>query len=183
MTEITEYNDLSETTREFVLRWGNMGGQWGVNRSVAQTHALLFLSDKPMHAEEIASLLGIARSNTSNSIKELLSWKLIEKTPIQHDRRDHYIAITDVMTMFRLIVRGRMEREINPAMDTLTRCIESAEKDKELSKTAKTRLYEMNTFMTAAHGFYNQMQEVPNAKISLIMKMGASVLKYIPGRK
>ncbi len=183
MTEITEYNDLPETTREFVLRWGDMGGQWGVNRSVAQIHALLFLAERPMHAEEIASLLGIARSNASNSIKELLTWKLIEKAPIQNDRRDHFIAIVDVMTMFRLIVRGRMEREINPAMDTLTRCIESAEKDKQLSKNAKARLHEMNTFMTGANTFYNQMQEVPNAKLALIMKMGASILKYIPGRK
>lgn len=184
MTEITKFNEiLPETTQEFVLRWGDMGGQWGVNRSVAQIHALLFMSDRPMHAEEISNILGIARSNVSNSIKELLNWKLIEKAPINHDRRDHFVAVEDVMTMFRLIVRGRMEREINPAIDTLTRCLAKAESDKELTHAAKTKLEEMNSFVTGANDFYSQMQEVPNAKLSAMMKMGSSILKFLPGMK
>jgi len=184
MTEITEIAEkLPETVQEFVLRWGDMGGQWGVNRSVAQIHALLFMSERPMHAEEISQILGIARSNVSNSIKELFAWRLIEKAPINHDRRDHFVAVEDVMTMFRLIVRGRMEREINPAIDTLTRCLARAESDKALSVTGKTKLEEMNTFVTGANEFYRQMQEVPNSKLFAMMKMGSSILKFLPGMK
>ncbi|MGC6728036.1 GbsR/MarR family transcriptional regulator, partial [Escherichia coli] len=85
--------------QQFVLHWGEMGSQWGVNRSVAQIHALLYLSDRPMHAEEISDRLRIARSNTSNSLKELIGWKLIRRVPVLHDRRDHYEAEVDLMQM------------------------------------------------------------------------------------
>src|SRR3546814_12565124 len=88
--------NLSPAATEFILHWGNLGGQWGVNRSVAQIHALLFISDRPLHAEEIAEMLGLARSNVSNSIKELLGWRLIDRVPLLGDRRDHFAAETDL---------------------------------------------------------------------------------------
>src|SRR3546814_17783079 len=91
MTEIRDTSSkLSPAATEFILHWGNLGGQWGVNRSVAQIHALLFISDRPLHAEEIAEMLGLARSNVSNSIKELLGWRLIDRVPLLGDRRDHF---------------------------------------------------------------------------------------------
>ncbi len=90
MTEITDNAvQLPIAVQQFVLHWGEMGGQWGVNRSVAQIHALLYLSDRPLNAEEISDTLRIARSNTSNSLKELLGWKLIRRVPVMGDRRDH----------------------------------------------------------------------------------------------
>src|SRR3546814_20283439 len=99
----------------FILHWGNLGGQWGVNRSVAQIHALLFISDRPLHAEEIAEVLGLARSNVSNSIKELLGWRLIDRVPLLGDRRDHFSAEKDLWEMDTRLDARRKAREIDPA--------------------------------------------------------------------
>src|SRR3569623_686458 len=115
MTEITDRSHkLPPAVEAMVLRWGDLGGQWGVNRSVAQIQALLFLSDKPLTAEEIAESLGMARSNVSTSLRELLAWKLIHKTPVLGDRRDHYAAETDLWQMATKVAQGRKQREIDP---------------------------------------------------------------------
>src|SRR5688572_18208409 len=106
MTEIMKSHaepKLHPAVERFVLHWGEMGGQWGVNRSVSQIHALLYVSERPLTAEEIAATLGIARSNVSNSLKELLSWDLIRRVPIRGDRREHFEAETDVWEMVRRI--------------------------------------------------------------------------------
>src|SRR3982750_2519472 len=110
MTEISEKSPAA--VERFVLHWGDMGGQWGVNRSVAQIHALLYLSDRPLTAEAIADTLGMARSNVSNSLRELLAWKLVRRAPLLGDRRDHYEAETDLWEMVTRIAQGRKEREI-----------------------------------------------------------------------
>src|SRR5215475_5599975 len=122
MTEISDRTGLRPAIERFVLHWGEMGGQWGVNRSVSQIHALLFLSEKPMTAEDIADALGLARSNVSNSIKELLGWNLIRRVPIRGDRRDHFEAETDIWEVFLRIAAGRKEREIDPAVAVLRAC-------------------------------------------------------------
>ena len=92
MTEISVHEKMPSVLEQFVLHWGDMGGQWGVNRSVSQIHALLYLSERPLTAEEIADGLGLARSNVSNSIKELQAWNLIRRVPIKGDRREHFEA-------------------------------------------------------------------------------------------
>src|SRR5215831_6520497 len=130
MTEITDKSASPPPALErFVLHWGEMGGQWGVNRSVSQIHALLFLSERPLSAEEIADTLGLARSNVSNSIKELLGWNLIRRVPIRGDRRDHFEAETDVWEVFLRIAAGRKEREIDPAIAVLKACTADAGRD------------------------------------------------------
>ena len=96
MTEITAKKKLPAVVERFILHWGDMGDEWGVNRSVSQIHGLLYLAEAPMTAEDIADTLGMARSNVSNSIKELLSWGLIRRVPILGDRRDHFEAETDI---------------------------------------------------------------------------------------
>src|SRR5438874_3959623 len=129
MTEITEKTSkLPSAAERFVLHWGEMGGQWGVNRSVSQIHALLYLSERPLTADEIADTLGLARSNVSNSIKELLGWNLIRRVPIRGDRRDHFEAETDVWEVFLRIAAGRKEREIDPAIAVLKACSADAER-------------------------------------------------------
>ena len=130
MTEITDNRKpLPIAIERFVLHWGEMGGQWGVNRSVSQIHALLFLSERPMTAEEIADTLGLARSNVSNSIKELLGWNLIRRVPIRGERRDHFEAETDIWEVFLRIAAGRKEREIDPALAVLKACTADADRD------------------------------------------------------
>ena len=129
MTEITDKPaPLAPAIERFVLHWGDMGGQWGVNRSISQIHALLYLSERPLTAEEIAEALGLARSNVSHSIKELLSWDLIRRVPVRGDRREHFEAETDVWEMFIRIAAGRKEREIDPAIAALKFCLSAADR-------------------------------------------------------
>src|SRR5690242_21369873 len=141
MTEITDTRKpLPIALERFVLHWGELGGQWGVNRSVSQIHALLFLSEKPMTAEDIADTLGLARSNVSNSIKELLAWNLIRRVPIRGDRRDHFEAEADVWEMFTRIAVGRKERELDPAIVALRACAAEAQGDATVHAVASARL-------------------------------------------
>ncbi len=123
MTEITVSNDLPPAIRRFVLQWGDMGGQWGVNRSVSQIHALLYLAEKPLTAEDIAETLAMARSNVSNSLKELQGWGLVRRVPVLGDRRDHFEADTDIWSIAAKIAAGRKERELDPAIAALEACV------------------------------------------------------------
>src|SRR5690348_979530 len=132
MTETTVTTDLPDAVRRFVLHWGDMGSQWGVNRSVAQIHALLYLSGRPLTADEIASTLGLARSNVSNSIRELIAWDLIRRVPVKGDRREHFEAETDLWEIAMRIAAVRKERELDPAVDALKSCVTAAEGDRTL---------------------------------------------------
>jgi len=184
MTEITDNRkQLPIAIERFVLHWGEMGGQWGVNRSVSQIHALLFLSERPMTAEEIADTLGLARSNVSNSIKELLGWNLIRRVPIRGERRDHFEAETDIWEVFLRIAAGRKEREIDPALAVLRACTADAERDAAVHATARTRLKEMLGFVEMMERFYTQMLLVPKPQIATAIKLGAKVLNFLPGAR
>src|SRR5262249_21735798 len=128
MTEITDKTvKLPEAVERFILHWGDMGSQWGVNRSVSQIHALLYLSERPLTAAEIAASLGLARSNVSNSIRELMAWNLIRRVPVKGDRREHFEAETEVWEIAMRIAAVRKEREIDPAVDALKACVSAAD--------------------------------------------------------
>ena len=184
MTEITEKTDLlPPAVQAFVLHWGEMGGQWGVNRSVAQIHALLYLSDRPLHAEEISEKLRIARSNTSNSLKELLAWKLIRRAPVMGDRRDHYEAEVDLWQMLTRIAQGRKEREIDPAVAALRTCAEEAARDSRISPLARERIDAMHGFVVTMDDWYQQMIAIPPSRLMLLVAMGKRVLAFLPKGK
>ena len=186
MTEISsESLTLPVAVEQFVLRWGDMGGQWGVNRSVAQIHALLFLSERPMTAEAIADTLGIARSNVSNSLRELTGWKLIRRVPVMGDRRDHYQAETDLWQMATRVAQGRKEREIDPTIAALRDVMAAAEGDPRISRTVRARLDAMHGFVTTVDGWYQQMLGVPPAKLMMLIKLGSRVVNLLAfaGRK
>ncbi|VVE59259.1 MarR family transcriptional regulator [Pandoraea anapnoica] len=117
--------ELKPIAERFVLHWGEMGSRWGVNRTVAQVHALLYLAARPMDAEEITETLGVARSNVSNSLKELQSWNLVKVVRMKGDRRDHFETSTDVWELFKLIVAGRRQREIAPTAVALRECLDN----------------------------------------------------------
>src|SRR5579864_6394498 len=114
---------LSPVQQKFVLHWGEMGTRWGINRTVAQIHALLYLSPKPLDAEEIADTLGVARSNVSNSLKELQSWKIVKVVHVMGDRRDHFESLHDTWTLFQTIMDERKRREIDPTVAVLRQCV------------------------------------------------------------
>jgi DNA-binding transcriptional regulator GbsR (MarR family) len=177
MTETTVRSQkLPPAVEQFVLRWGDMGGQWGVNRSVAQIQALLFLSDRPLTAEDIADTLGMARSNVSNSIRELLSWKLIRRVPVLGDRRDHYEAEADLWQIMTHIARGRKEREIDPAVAALRHVLETADGDPQITPMARARLREMQGFLATLDTWFSQMVTVPPATLMALMKLGTRVV-------
>jgi len=184
MTEIKDIND-SSAKAQFVLYWGDMGGQWGVNRSVAQIQALLFLSAQPLNAEQISDQLGIARSNVSNSLKELVGWKLIRRVPKPGDRREYFEAETDVWEIAMRIAQGRKEREIDPAMRVLSDCIAAAGEEDTPDPVALKRMQDMQEFLNTVDGWYSQMMSVPKAKLNMLMKMGNKVISLlsITGKK
>ena len=106
---------LSSVQQKFILHWGEMGTRWGINRTVAQIHALLFLSQKPLDAEQIVEVLGVARSNVSNSLKELQGWGIVKRVHVMGDSRDHFESMKDVWEMFRVVLDERKKREIGRA--------------------------------------------------------------------
>src|SRR3954454_24655339 len=119
---------LSPVAEKFILHWGEMGTRWGINRTVAQIHALLFLSRRPMHAEEIAATLDVARSNVSTSLRELQGWGIVRVANVLGDRRDYFESMKDVWEMFRIIVEERRKREANPVLAMLRESAVEAKK-------------------------------------------------------
>ncbi|HZO45763.1 MAG TPA: MarR family transcriptional regulator [Xanthobacteraceae bacterium] len=181
MTEITDKSSkLPETVERFILHWGDMGGQWGVNRSVSQIQALLYLSERPLTAEDIADALGIARSNVSNSIRELMAWDLIRRVPIKGDRRDHFEAETDLWEMAMRIAAVRKEREIDPAVDALKACVAGADHDAKLHPVAAKRLKDMLAYIETVDRWYAQMLTVPRPKLAALIRLGTRIVSLLP---
>lgn len=187
MTETRE--NLSHTAKlpdaieSFVLQWGELGNSWGVNRSVSQIHAYLYLCEAPITAEAIAETLGMARSNVSNSLKELLLWKLLRRVPIRGDRREHFEAETDVWKIAMLIAAGRKSREIDPALQVLRDCVNQAEDDRKVSPLVRQRLQAMLEFTSSVDHWYTQMTSLPHSKRELILRLGSKIASFLPGRK
>jgi DNA-binding transcriptional regulator GbsR (MarR family) len=180
MTETTdETKRLPAAVQQFVLRWGDLGGQWGVNRSVAQIQALLYLSDRPLTAEDIAEALGMARSNVSNSIHELIIWKLIRRVPVLGDRRDHFEAEADLWQILTRIAQGRKEREIDPAVAALRHVLQAADGDPTLGNVARARLHEMHAFITTLDDWFGQMLTVPPSTLMRLIKLGSRVVNLL----
>jgi DNA-binding transcriptional regulator GbsR (MarR family) len=180
MTEITDIRDiLPEAVRRFVLEWGNLGERWGVNRSVSQIHALLYASKKPLAAEEIADLLGIARSNVSNSLRELQSWNIIRSVPILGDRRTFYTAETDLWNLVSRIAAGRKARELDPAAAALRECVEMTRDDENVDPVVQLRLREMLDFVERLSRWYDQMIALPRSKITTLIKLGSGIARLL----
>lgn len=169
---------LTDIARRFVVHWGEMGSNWGVNRSVAQIHALLFFHGQPLHAEEIADTLVIARSNVSNSLKELLNWQLIRVTHVLGDRRDYYETSSDVWELFRTIVRERKEREFDPTV----RLLDELARDPALSgesPATQDRVRSTLEFMTTLGSWSEEMLRLSPATLEKILRLGAQVQRFI----
>ena len=150
---------LSPVKEKFVLHWGEMGTRWGISRSVAQIHALLHVSGKPLPADEIADTLSIARSNVSMCMKELQGWGIVRTVHVLNDRRDHFETIKSVWDMFLIILDERKRREIDPTVQLLRECVEAAEESG--SKIEQERMQEMLTFFETMSHWYAQVRRVP----------------------
>ena len=166
--------NLNPIAQRFVLHWGEMGSKWGVNRTVSQIHALLYLAGKPMPADEIAETLEVARSNVSNSIKELQNWNLIHVVHVMGDRRDHFETSTDVWELFRIVVRERKEREFDPTISVLRDCLSSSELSKE-DAAVQQRIKETLALMESLSTWGDQMLKLDPATLMKVMKLGAKI--------
>jgi DNA-binding transcriptional regulator GbsR (MarR family) len=169
---------LTAVQQKFVLHWGEMGTRWGINRTVAQIHALLYISPEPLNAEDIAETLVVARSNVSNSLKELQGWRIVRLVHVMGDKRDHFESMRDVWEMFRVVLDERKRREIDPTLVVLRECIADAEKESG-DKSTLERLRELREFFEMTTSWYTQIREWPTSLLKKFVKLGDGVRKLL----
>jgi DNA-binding transcriptional regulator GbsR (MarR family) len=170
---------LSAIQEKFILHWGEMGTRWGINRTVAQIHALLFISPDPLTAEDITETLSVARSNVSNSLRELQGWGIVKLVHVMGDKRDHFESMKDVWEMFRIVLDERKKRELDPSMRILRECLEQAEGSKETDRYTEAQLRKLNEFFGTTSAWYSQIRNWPTAALVKFMKLGDKVLKAL----
>ncbi len=170
---------LTDTTRKFVLHWGEMGTRWGINRSVAQIHALLYVSPQPLPADEIATTLDIARSNVSGGLRELQGWGLARITHLLGDRRDHFETTKDVWTMVRVILEGRKRRELDPSLVMLRECVAELDESKQDEACTEERLNELLELMELSAVWCERAQKLSPANLRRLLKLGDKIFKLV----
>ena len=168
---------LSSVQRKFILHWGEMGTRWGINRTVAQIHALLYLSPRPLHAEDIAATLNVARSNVSTSLKELQGWGIVKLVHLLGDKRDHFESMKDVWEMFRVVLDERKKREIDPTLALLRECVAEAETDKDTDQHTEQKLRELADFFDTTTAWYAQIRQWPTGTLTKFVNLGDKVRK------
>lgn len=172
---------LSKPAQEFILHWGEMGSRWGVNRTVAQVHALLYLSPEPLTAEDIAEALSVARSNVSTSLRELQNWQLVHAAHQMGDRRDFFSTSHDVWQLFLTVIQQRVEREIEPTIAALSRLAAEARAEKQPEVAA--RIIGMHSFLQEMHDWYRQIIGLPPSTLRSLVSLGAGVTKWLPRQR
>lgn len=170
-------DELTPISRKFILHWGEMGVRWGINRTLAQIHALLFLSEKPLNAEEICQTLDLARSNVSVALRELQSWGIVKLVHIPGERRDHFESMKDVYEMFRVIMNERRRREIDPTLKLIDDCLE--EKSKSADAHARARLEQMKEFFELSTNFLSQMDRLSTPSLVKAAKLSDKTLRLL----
>lgn len=173
---------LSRVQQKFILHWGEMGTRWGINRTVAQIHALLFVSEKPLHADDLVQALGVARSNVSTSLKELQGWGIVKRVHVLGDKRDHFESMKDVYEMFRVVIDERKKREIDPTIALLRTCVAEAARDKETDEYTEKKLRELADFMDTGAACYGQLRQWPAQTLTRFMKTSDKIRKLFGGK-
>lgn len=172
---------LTPVSQRFVLHWGEMGSRWGVNRTVGQIHALLFIAARPMHADDIVETLGVARSNVSNSLKELQNWGLVRVVHLLGDRRDHFEAQGDVWELFRTVIRERKAREFDPTAGVLRECLAHPDIAREPA-ASRQRIAQTLALMETLSAWGDEMLRLPPDTLMKIMKLGARIQALVRGK-
>jgi len=172
-------SQLTAAEKRFVLHWGEMGTRWGINRTVAQVHALLFLAPEPLHAEQIQETLGVARSNVSTSLKELQGWGIVRMVHLPGDRRDHFESLKDVWEMFRIVIEERKRREVDPTLSVIRECIAEADKDPATSTYTRDRLREMQGFLATTTGWYATFRGWPTSVLTRFFGLAEKARKLL----
>ena len=173
---------MTPAVEKYVLHWGEMGTRWGTTRTVAQIQALLYLSPRPLRADEIVELLSVARSNVSTSIRELQSYGLVRMTHILGDRRDYFESINDVWELFRVIIEQRRQRELNPTLVMLRGCADEVDREAETDAVTKARIRSMLEFVETTSRWYEEIRDIPTSTLTKIMALGRKITKVV-GKK
>jgi DNA-binding transcriptional regulator GbsR (MarR family) len=170
---------LSSVQQKFILHWGEMGTKWGINRTVAQIHALLFISPKPLNADDLVETLDVARSNVSTSLKELQGWGIVKLVHVMGDKRDHFESMHEVWEMFRVVLDERKKREIDPTVALLRDCVDEAHKDKETDEYTEQKLRELADFFDTTTAWYGQIRNWPTSALTKFVKLGDKIRKLL----
>jgi DNA-binding transcriptional regulator GbsR (MarR family) len=178
MTDRTT-NTLTPVGQKFILHWGEMGTRWGINRTVAQVHALLFLSPKPLPADEIAQTLAVARSNVSTSLRELQGWRIVRVVHVLGDRRDHFESVKDVWEIFRIVAEERKRREIDPTLRVIRECVDELKTEGKSEAYTRERLESMLEFLTAMTGLFEEILRMPTGALKGVVKLRGKVITLL----
>lgn len=174
MTEMV----LTPIQKQLVLHWGEMGTRWGINRTVAQIHALLYLSPTPLAADEIADTLAVARSNVSTSVRELESWGIVRPVHVLGDRREHYESLKDVGEMFRVIIEQRKRRELDPTIQLLKNCQAELDREGQDAYTRK-RVEDLAEFFETVTAAYDEVRQLSPKQLRGLLKMRGRIRKLL----
>lgn len=174
---------LTPVSQKFILHWGEMGTRWGINRTVAQVHALLFLSPKPLPADEISATLSVARSNVSTSLRELQAWGIVRVIHVLGDRRDHFETSKDVWEIFRTVAEERKRREIDPTLRVLSECVQEAKSGPQSDPYTRERLEGMQEFLTAMTGLFEEILRMPIPALKGVVKLRGKVISLLGAEK
>jgi DNA-binding transcriptional regulator GbsR (MarR family) len=169
---------LSPIAKQFILHWGEMSSRWGINRSMAQIHALLYLSTQPLNAEQIAGALSLARSNVSTSLRELQAWGIVKVAHLLGDRRDYYETMQDPWKMLLAILEQRRRREIDPTIAMLRECVEQSKGSRPQDKHSRTRMLELLELLEALTDWHEQVGKLSTTLQKKVLKMGGKIYRF-----
>lgn len=170
---------LTPALKKFILHWGEMGSSWGINRTVAQIYAMLYISPNPLTADEICETLSLARSTVSTGLRELLGWGVIRVVHVLGDRRDHFETMSDIWEMFRVILNERKRREFDPTLAILRDTAAILSEDDSSDPFAREKVVEMLELFEAITIAYNQVEKMPTESIKRMATLGDSLAKVL----
>lgn len=173
--------ELTPAAKKFVLHWGEMGQAWGINRTMAQVHALLFIAPEALDAEQISTLLGVSRSNVSTSLRELITWGVVKRVHIIGDRRDRFEALEDVMETFRVIMAERKRREMDPTIALLEHCVDEAKEGGKSEAYTRSQLEQMLEFTRMLTAWYSQIDRLSTPGLHRLFRAGAKLSQLFGG--
>lgn len=169
---------MTPLVQTFVSHFGEMGSRWGINRTVGQIYALLFVTERQLNADDIGEQLGISRSNVSIGLKELQSWGLVKLTRLSGDRREYFSSLGDVWQIFRVVAAERRRREVAPTLSVLRESL-LADVSSAGDQFAQQRMREMHDLVDLANTWFDDLQQLSPESMAQLMKMGSKVQKLL----
>ena len=170
--------DLTPSSQAFVLHFGEMGSRWGINRTVGQIYALLFLSERPLPADEIAQTLGFSRSNVSMGLKELENWRLVRLQHLPGDRREHFSTPEDAWAIVRILAEERRKREVDPTLTLLRDTLMQTPRS-DAERHAHKRMESLHEVISLLTGWMDDVQQLPDERLVALLKLGGRVARVL----